>query len=319
VWKLLQPISLIGFERKRLKQRDTEPHFLSFLTGKFRAQEASDPRDKIFALVGISSERQCFVADYNLECRDVYVRTTRKLLENTMDPLLQVQSLDRSNASGELPSWTPNYASGQSLIAWVMSSHSSKFVAAPPKNGWVSLEWSIQHEEDDGIFSFSGVKVAIVTGVTIKKITHNNSVTLIRYDEASGQRTGTFDFDDWPSSASAITLQNTSWGPHATEIGDIIVVAERCPVPLVLRRDGQFYILVGPCWLIVGELEMETFLLPLFDEIAGPPVDWKGSYESRTDDPGFSDIMRGRVWGNPKYFKQEQSIWESAREEFRLH
>jgi len=44
----------------------------------------------------------------------------------------------------------------------------------------------------------------------------------------------------------------------------------------------------------------------------------KTRYAGINDDPGFSDIMRGRAPGNPDLVRKE-STWQSVREEFRLH
>jgi hypothetical protein len=318
---ILQPIYIISRERQRLKERDTEPYTLSVLIGMFREQEASDPRDKLFALVGISSERDCFDANYNLPCRDVYVNVTRKLLANTLYPLLQVEALNRSLPSKELPSWVPDYSSRQRSMARTMNLCSSKFVAAPPKKEWTLLDWSINEAEGDGIFCLYGAYVAIVTGVFTRQTGQfdgdEEDLTWIRFDEDPGKRNCVLDFEDWKFDPSENRIFDTGWGPYETNIGDIVVVAEGSPVPLVLRKDGKFFLLVGPCWLFVGEVEADSWSEIMFGQ--DPRVfGAKTGYPSSKKHPGFSDIMWGRVWGNPSYFDQSESIWETAREEFRL-
>jgi hypothetical protein len=54
------------------------------------------------------------------------------------------------------------------------------------------------------------------------------------------------------------TFRNTSWGPIHSTIGDIIIIAAGCKIPLVLRPidDGKF-LFVGACWLIDSELVMD--------------------------------------------------------------
>lgn len=320
---IIQPIYIISRERERIQKRDIEPYTLSILTWMFRGQEASDPRDKLFALVGISSERHCFEADYNLPCRDVYVDVTRKLLANTSYPLLQTEALDRSVSCENLPSWVPDYSSRQRSAARVIRLYSSEFAAAPPKNQWTLVDWTSASTEDDGIFCLQGVYVAVVTGVYTERAHGLDGVegfTLIRYDEDQTIRNEVLDLGDWPSVASEITPYNTSWGPYEAKIGDIIVVAEGCPMPLVLRKHDDFYLLVGPCLLITSDLEgSDLFLNVILSE--GTTIfdnGEKNRYTSLCDIPEISDIMRGRTWGNPKYFEGAEGIWESAKEEFRL-
>jgi len=93
------------------------------------------------------------------------------------------------------------------------------------------------------------------------------------------------------------------------------VIADGSPVPLVVRKDGEFYLLDGSCWRIVAKVSSWK------DMLVG---EWEDGSETKTrytginGDPGFSDTMRGRVGGNPAFVRDE-SIWQSAREEFRLH
>ena len=93
------------------------------------------------------------------------------------------------------------------------------------------------------------------------------------------------------SDAREVTFLNTSWGPLWTEIGDIIVVAAGSELPLVLRKDGDFYLFIGACLLIDSQL-------------THPPTDLAA-------DPGMSDIMHGNLC---------KSIGDSNElEEFLIH
>lgn len=87
-------------------------------------------------------------------------------------------------------------------------------------------------------------------------------------------------YDPWPPNGSDVSYLNTSWAPHRTEVGDIIVVAMGCCVPLVLRRDGEGYLFVGMCWLITSRILTRV----------------RGGSPGFDTDPGFEEIMRGGIW-----------------------
>lgn len=84
----------------------------------------------------------------------------------------------------------------------------------------------------------------------------------------------------WPLNAEGgkdITFENTSWGPCKSQIGDVIIVAAGCKIPLVLRPYDNAYLFVGCCWLIDKEIRDFTKL---------------------ENDPGFSPIMFGSLAGD---------------------
>jgi hypothetical protein len=313
LWKIFQPICVVGSKRHQLLKCDNELRALAVLTGMFRAQEASDPRDKLFALLGMSSDRRCFEADYNLPCRDVYVNVTRKLLATSTYPLLQVEAVSRLVSSDGLPSWVPDYALRQPIMAQTFCLFAPGFAAAPPKKEPILAGWSATDKKDDGIFCLHGVYVAIVTGICTKRDNNTDGkrdldeVTLIRYNEDPGKRHSLIDSGEWlPDMSEPEIIMATSWGPSRTQVGDIIVVTEGSPIPLVLRADGKFYLLVGSCWLIVDRITLQDSGPFLYDFQLNTDVN--GKEATTMDDPGFSDIMRGKLWANPRYFDGAESI-----------
>ena len=84
----------------------------------FRSTEASDPRDKIYALLGISHDRsdtspQPITPDYTLAMRDVYIQAAEFMI--TSDDHLSLLSMveDPSLRKMEdLPSWVPDFSIG---------------------------------------------------------------------------------------------------------------------------------------------------------------------------------------------------------------
>ena len=82
---------------------------LSGLLKRFDNSVATDPRDKIYSLVGIAEpySNNILPIDYTVEWPEVFVRATRYVIEG--DGNLNILA---SSASGspELPSWVPNFA-----------------------------------------------------------------------------------------------------------------------------------------------------------------------------------------------------------------
>jgi len=95
-----------------IRERDTDLGMVNALM-IFRARSASDPRDKIFALLGLISRsnptRQLSISpDYSLSWRLIYERTTLSLITTTgsLIPLIRVREHDRDPL---LPSWVPDW------------------------------------------------------------------------------------------------------------------------------------------------------------------------------------------------------------------
>ncbi|EFW98735.1 heterokaryon incompatibility protein [Grosmannia clavigera kw1407] len=97
-------------------------HFrLLYLLYMTLAWEATDPRDKVFAVVGLcrSEDRDALPPDYSLNVREVYLRTARHLMTTSLN-LLSLNTgsprLYPSAGAGcqRLPSWVPDWSLGAS-------------------------------------------------------------------------------------------------------------------------------------------------------------------------------------------------------------
>ncbi|KAI8951141.1 HET-domain-containing protein [Xylaria longipes] len=76
--------------------------------------DSSDPRDKIFALLGLASDRRDLSTrgvnpDYTKSCQEVYTFTTSVLLQQGHLSLLSFVQPHRRSAHGNLPSWVPDW------------------------------------------------------------------------------------------------------------------------------------------------------------------------------------------------------------------
>jgi hypothetical protein len=73
----------LGLIRDHYQQGKWLPH--SFLLPQFRISQATDVRDKVFALLGIATGIYdvgdlSLVPDYNLSTREVYIRVSEALI-----------------------------------------------------------------------------------------------------------------------------------------------------------------------------------------------------------------------------------------------
>jgi hypothetical protein len=88
---------------------------LFYLLACHRCAEASDPRDKVFALLGLSrksvNQEAIMVPDYNLDTLVVFENLTKRDLELalTLD-ILSVPKPSESSLYKSLPSWVPDWS-----------------------------------------------------------------------------------------------------------------------------------------------------------------------------------------------------------------
>jgi hypothetical protein len=121
---------------------------LNYLLYRTRAYHAKDPRDKIFALLGILAQIAQrrgfapipFVADYEKPVADVYQDVAQNILKSTQTlDLLSLVHHTPIRAS-QLPSWVPDYPanSARPLLLprsdFVISFDASNCTAAPSTN-----------------------------------------------------------------------------------------------------------------------------------------------------------------------------------------
>lgn len=269
------------------------PPRLSQLLLSFRHQQATDPRDKVFAFLGMATPeyRDQLRSDYSLSKRTVYTRTQRLMLVRVLVPLLWVESRDREilpsverSDRETLPSWVPDHATRQTFLTRAMNTQWTNFAA---NRGFPAREPGKEephrHQPVDAeVLALRGICVGTVTDVRDVRMTADphlsgdDSVRLMAYVGAGAggceHRLG-----------SDASFGNTSWGPCRAAAGDIIIIAATSTIPLVLRNiiGAEGYVFVGACWLIRSELRRFSHA-----EDSENPWDVKS-------DPGFSKVMFG--------------------------
>lgn len=105
LYQLMQDLDML----RRGIQRGKAPALLQLLKN-YREREASDPRDKIYALLGIAGDLSIYriVPDYRVPFEEVYKATALQLIHTHRSLEVLNLTLEPSGSSG-LPSWTPDW------------------------------------------------------------------------------------------------------------------------------------------------------------------------------------------------------------------
>lgn len=108
------PFRVLGNQSQDIER----PSLISLLIG-FSYFQATDPRDKVYGLIGLAPahERANIVPDYNLSAEQVFLSTTIAILEQSgnLDILCSVAKRPAQEAETQvsgLPTWVCNYANG---------------------------------------------------------------------------------------------------------------------------------------------------------------------------------------------------------------
>jgi hypothetical protein len=138
------------------------------LLAKFWSLQTSDPRDKIYALVGLSSARDDpgFVIDYSASIHHVYIDVTKYILLSSRK-LNIVCSTQRSETEINLPSWVPNWVldrrrHGVNFLEMELLSEGRLYNAA----GTSTAEFELQH--GDQILIPNGFLLSCIQSVGVK-------------------------------------------------------------------------------------------------------------------------------------------------------
>ncbi|KAK0738840.1 heterokaryon incompatibility protein-domain-containing protein [Schizothecium vesticola] len=92
---------------------------LSTLIRYFRPTQASDAKDKIYALIGLSKEflqdtKIELIPDYHKSVRDVYIQTVRFLISSTQNlDCFSLKESEMRTRLATLPSWVPDFSTEQ--------------------------------------------------------------------------------------------------------------------------------------------------------------------------------------------------------------
>jgi hypothetical protein len=280
-------------ETKNLPGKNPTKPLLDLLSG-FRRQTATDPRDKVYAMLGMAKEEALFTVDYSASINTVYRNVVQQLVVSTgsLDIICYAENPSQPpSLDNELPSWCPDWSMPTSFNSWTITEMMLSFNATRDSvNNTVG-------ELPGGILFMQGSIIGLVSGVTNMLLDlptfspepfsnssserRKDALKFIRVtrdpDDIEARFKGTFQPPNWPTFLTPkIALDTTSWGPYWTEIGDMIVLVPGCRVPLVLRPLGPICLLIGPCVLIQSKV--------------------KDVFHPSVEDEGFESVMFGAWW-----------------------
>ena len=229
-------------------ENDSQYRSLINLLRSFRKCHSSDPRDKVYALVGLANDQglhEMVQIDYAKSVEAVYLDCAKFLVGNGdgMEMLLQagiIQTRDGNGGRLSMPSWVPNWS--QEMYPYMnrpLEDDRAAGETAPDmkiRDGGIGLSVKgiridVIHTLPQFVFPNNerpkdfGVWVQQIKGLSRQKhrfITHEMCVTRRKYIGAS---------------------------PCSSQPGDMIIFLYGGPMPFTVRETNGGYILLGPTYL----------------------------------------------------------------------
>lgn len=176
-----------GYRRERMKlvngifalSSTSEVWELQSLLHSTRPVKATNPRDKVFALLGLSGESRnpddwpkALMPDYTRSVQDVYTEVTRYCIQRTGN-LSILSQVDRSGDSGadadgeEYPSWVPRWdiqQSASSLSAYTVIKSAAGWKMLTEKYNSASRDFPVSqhHFATKNVLRLEGINVSTV-------------------------------------------------------------------------------------------------------------------------------------------------------------
>jgi hypothetical protein len=109
---LKECLAALGIMRRRIVFNKQQPTLYQLLVS-FHGFQATDPRDKVYCLLGLASDRQemSLPVDYTLTNEQLYIRVATKVLE--MSQSLEMLNSNLGKKALILPSWVPDWSTWQ--------------------------------------------------------------------------------------------------------------------------------------------------------------------------------------------------------------
>lgn len=128
---------------------------LEWLLGQSRKWQCTDPRDKVYSLLGFAAdlEKEDMVIDYKLPVRTVYANVAKVLISKYKSLSFLCQSmLEDRPSSHDLPTWLPDWSDGEDVLELAHSTFD-----LPSACG--SLPCCASFSKEDTVLRVQGVKV----------------------------------------------------------------------------------------------------------------------------------------------------------------
>lgn len=123
---------------------------MSYVLKRSSREEATDPRDQIFGLLGLLDQKE-LQPNYFLTVSETYVAATRVILE-TKGPIGLFRNIGEPRTIEGLPSWVPDWSS---MISFLGIGPWRKNWEAYDAGGTLSPEWKLSKQSD--ILSMRGI------------------------------------------------------------------------------------------------------------------------------------------------------------------
>jgi hypothetical protein len=128
---------------------------------KHASKQASDPRDKIYAFVGISKQNGTYLIDYSSSVRHVYMNFVYHtvLQSKSLDILCALRRDENNSNQYELPSWVPNWGMKRAYPEDFLTAHTKSLyrVCASGATGA-----QVEFDLDEGVMFVRGGSIDTV-------------------------------------------------------------------------------------------------------------------------------------------------------------
>lgn len=120
-----------AIERARYAYYNEKTMDIVSIVDHFRYTAASDPKDKIFAFLGLQYDADgkiaSFIPNYSMTTKDVYCKFASHVLERGNFALFSVPRLPKDTGIADLPSWVPDWSKSVDVTSDVTSTSLSSF------------------------------------------------------------------------------------------------------------------------------------------------------------------------------------------------
>jgi hypothetical protein len=154
-------------EMEVFQEKHTKQHKVGLidLLQAFRHRSATNPRNKVFALLGLANFEKStlppLLADYSLSSMEAFTRATRHVIQQTSSLCVLFQR-KRHKRQSDFPSWVPDWSKSLGRVTSWHNLHvqlNTFYDAAkePP---------AILHPAEDSVLTLDGIHVDSITSVS---------------------------------------------------------------------------------------------------------------------------------------------------------
>lgn len=230
------PTAKSTLESKRRRQRCGDDAQLSETLRHARNLESSDPRDKVYAFLGLASSNYNIVADYSpgRSEQDVFTAATERIIKTERHLEVLMDALGNDRRKKKMLSWVPDWASP------LATEYSELFMGIGiPRDCKAGGRHPAKFTFRDHEFELSTTRVLEIDAIFVGQLKE-----VIEDDYSVNWR--------W---STCLTSHNADIGPvnvattDRAHSGDEVWIIYGVKWPVSVRKDGEFRCLLGPAIL----------------------------------------------------------------------